>query len=57
MEIVTELFINYWKSNVNNFHVRKIKGGAGEMHTYIQLDYSRLKNQSSQPFHHSAADL
>lgn len=24
VETVTELFINYWKSNVNNFHVRKI---------------------------------
>lgn len=58
--MITELSINYWKSNVYEFHVRKMKGGAGGIysapHIYSALLFSPPK-PAQQPFNPSAAHL
>lgn len=58
--MITELPINYWKPNFNEFHVRKMKGAAGGIYTAPHISSASLFSPPKpvqQPFNPSAAHL
>lgn len=57
---ITELSINYWEPNFNEFHVRKMKGGAGGIYSAPRIHPAPLFSPPKpvrQPFNPSAAHL